>query len=81
MPFLRFTRASGGSLSPSRLWVDEREDDKEETVKNRIQVYFQKTMPLIEYYKTAGLLVEVDGEQSIEKVHEDLYKSITQTLA
>ena len=59
----------------------QREDDKEETVKNRIQVYFQKTMPLIEYYKKAGLLVEVDGEQSIEKVHEDLYKSITQTLA
>lgn len=57
----------------------QREDDKEETVKNRIQVYFKNTMPLIDHYKEAGLLVEVDGEQTIEKVHEDLYKSISST--
>ncbi len=55
----------------------QREDDKEETVKNRIQVYFENTMPLIEYYTKSGLLVEVDGEQTIEQVHEDLYKSIS----
>jgi adenylate kinase len=55
----------------------QRDDDKEETVKNRIKVYFENTMPLIDYYKEAGLLVEVDGEQTIEQVHEDLYKSIS----
>lgn len=57
----------------------QREDDKEDTVKNRIQVYFENTMPLIDYYRGAGLLVEVDGEQTIEKVHEELYKSISIT--
>jgi adenylate kinase len=41
-------------------------------VKNRIQVYFKQTMPLIEYYREAGVLVEVDGQQSIEKVGADL---------
>lgn len=50
----------------------QRDDDKEETVKNRIQVYFKQTMPLIEYYRNAGVLVEVDGKQSIEKVGSDL---------
>jgi adenylate kinase len=50
----------------------QRDDDKEETVKNRIQVYFKQTMPLIDYYRAAGVLVEVDGKQSIEKVGLDL---------
>jgi adenylate kinase len=50
----------------------QREDDKPETVKNRIQVYFQQTMPLIEYYKNDGSLLEVDGAQPIDAVAEDL---------
>lgn len=50
----------------------QRDDDKEDTVKNRIQVYFQQTRPLIDYYRQARVLVEVDGRQSIEKVSEDL---------
>jgi len=50
----------------------QRDDDKPETVKNRIRVYFQQTMPLIEYYQRAGLLLEVDGSKAIEKVTVDL---------
>jgi len=50
----------------------QREDDKAETVINRIQVYFQQTMPLIEYYQKAGLLLEVDGMQSIQQVTAEL---------
>jgi adenylate kinase len=50
----------------------QRDDDKEATVKNRIQVYFKQTMPLIEYYRKSGVLVEVDGKQSIDKVSIDL---------
>jgi adenylate kinase len=54
----------------------QRDDDKEDTVKNRIQVYFKQTMPLIEYYRKAGVLVEVDGKQSIEKVGADLLERL-----
>jgi adenylate kinase len=50
----------------------QREDDKVETVKNRIKVYFAQTMPLIAYYKEAGLLIEVDGNQSIKDVSEGM---------
>ncbi len=39
----------------------QREDDKAETVSRRIRVYFEQTMPLIDYYRRKGLLVEVDG--------------------
>ena len=50
----------------------QRDDDKAETVKNRIQVYFKQTMPLIEYYHKAGALVEIDGDQLIEKVSQEI---------
>jgi len=58
----------------------QREDDKAETVINRIQVYFQQTMPLIEYYKKAGLLLEVDGTQSIQQVTAELMAALSTVL-
>ncbi len=54
----------------------QREDDKPETVKNRIKVYLQQTTPLIDYYKEQGLLVEIDGTKSIEEVGIDLLAAI-----
>ncbi len=54
----------------------QRDDDKEETIKNRIQVYFKQTMPLIEYYRKAGVLIEVDGQKSIEEVGAELLSKI-----
>lgn len=66
---------------PGRCDVDgsslyQREDDKPETVKNRIKVYLQQTTPLIDYYRKQGLLVEVDGTKSIEEVGQDLLAAI-----
>jgi adenylate kinase len=62
---------------PGRCDIDgselyQREDDKAETVINRIRVYFKQTMPLIEYYRQQGVLVEVDGNQPIERVSADI---------
>ena len=67
---------------PKVKWIDDidgselyqREDDKPETVAHRIEVYYLQTSPLIEFYRKAGTLVEIDGTQSIEKVTEDLLK-------
>ena len=50
----------------------QRDDDKAETVMRRIRVYLEQTMPLIQYYQQGGVLLEVDGTQSIEKVSADL---------
>jgi adenylate kinase len=69
---------------PKVKWVDDidgtplyqREDDKPETVQRRIDVYYEQTAPLIDYYRQAGLLVEIDGTQEIEKVTEDILKAI-----
>ena len=54
----------------------QREDDKAETVKRRIGVYLEQTMPLIEYYRKAGTLIEVDGTQPIEKVSSALLSAL-----
>lgn len=54
----------------------QRDDDKAETVKNRIQVYFKQTSPLISYYQEHGKLVEIDGTQSIDQVTEDLLSAL-----
>lgn len=50
----------------------QREDDKVETVTNRIRVYHKQTQPLIDYYHKKGILVEIDGTQTIEKVTADI---------
>lgn len=54
----------------------QREDDKPETVKRRIQVYLEQTAPLIAYYRERGKLVEIDGTQPIEKVTQDLLAAL-----
>ncbi len=61
-------------LDGSELY--QRDDDKAETVKNRIKVYEEQTSPLISYYRNNGLLVEVDGTKPIEKVTEELLTAI-----
>jgi adenylate kinase len=61
-------------LDGSELY--QRDDDKVETVKNRIQVYRKQTAPLIEYYREAGKLIEIDGAQPIEEVTAALLKAL-----
>ncbi|UCG26503.1 MAG: adenylate kinase [Chloroflexota bacterium] len=54
----------------------QREDDTEETQKRRIDVYFEMTAPLLNYYRERGLLAEVNGEQSIDEVQQALASTI-----
>ncbi len=51
----------GGSLY-------QRDDDKAEVVARRIEVYNQETQPILDYYREAGILSDVDGEQPVESV-------------
>ena len=55
----------------------QRDDDKEETVKNRISVYNQQTKPLIDYYDKQGKLVTVDGSAEINKLSEIILKELS----
>lgn len=50
----------------------QRADDTPETHRRRIEVYLDQTAPLIEFYRTRRLLVEIDGEQDIRAVYAQL---------
>jgi len=54
----------------------QREDDNPETVRHRLYTYYKETSPLIGYYFAKGLLTRLDGEQSVQDVHEDLLEAI-----
>ncbi len=49
----------------------QRADDSPDTVRKRLEVYFAETASLIDYYREAGKLTEVDGMQGIEQVGEE----------
>lgn len=49
----------------------QRPDDTSETVKHRLKVFFDQTAPLVEYYRSQGVLDEVDGGQEVDAVTGD----------
>ncbi len=52
-----------------------REDDRPEAVVHRLQVYEAQTLPVVGYYRDVGLLVEVDGEGTLQKVRARLVEA------
>lgn len=50
----------------------QREDDKPETVRKRLEVNVEQSQPLLNYYTQKGCLVTIDGDQEIDKVYEDI---------
>lgn len=51
-----------------------RDDDKPETVKNRLSVYHEQTQPLIDYYTNKGIIAEVDGTADMKDVFDAIVK-------
>ncbi len=56
--------------------VIQREDDREETIKNRLRTYHMQTEPLISYYKGKGILSEVHGNHRIEDTTAEVNKEL-----
>jgi adenylate kinase len=60
-----------------RAGIEGRSDDTPDKIKHRLDVYHEQTEPLIEYYRTRGLLVPIDAEQSVD----DVFAEVQQVLA
>ena len=56
--------------------VYQRDDDKEATVRNRLDIYKQKTQPLIDYYQNSGMLMEIPGTGDPQQVFESLKRTL-----
>ncbi len=54
----------------------QREDDKPEVVKKRLEVYQQITQPLVDHIRQQKILMEVDGERPIEEIHQDVMERL-----
>ena len=54
----------------------QRDDDKPETIKNRLDVYEKSTSPLVEYYRGQGLLKAVDGAHAIDEVYASVKEAL-----
>ena len=56
----------------------QREDDNEESIIKRIEVYKEQTEPMIEFYESSGLLQTINGEGSVEDVYSQLKRLVKQ---
>ena len=54
----------------------QRKDDEPEAIKKRMIAYDKDTKPLLEYYRSRELLVEIDASQSPDAVYEELLKAM-----
>jgi adenylate kinase len=59
-----------------RAEIDGRPDDNEETIRVRLQVYAEQTEPLLDLYRSRGMLIEVDGLGPIDEVSERVFAAL-----
>src|SRR5262249_2768609 len=58
--------------------LEQRPDDREETVRERLRIYHQCTMQILPYYREQGLLREVPGTGAIEEIHSNIVQQLRQ---
>ncbi len=59
-----------------RAEIEGRSDDNEETIRNRMRVYNDSTAPLLDHYSEQGLVLDIDGEGSIEEISERIHEAL-----
>jgi adenylate kinase len=59
----------------------QRDDDREETVTNRLKVYEDQTAPLVSYYRERGLLREIDGVGEVEAIGKRVVRALGELAA
>lgn len=56
--------------------IYQREDDKPAAITKRLAAYNKRTMPVVRFFQAKGLLIKIDGEQPVPKVHQDMVQSL-----
>lgn len=55
---------------------DEREDETLLALRKRIELFHQVTVPVLEYYRQKGILIEINGEKDIQEIHTEILSHI-----
>ena len=77
LPRLRLHRTAADEVCPKCAGeMYQRDDDKPETIANRLDVYEKNTSPLVEYYRGQGRLDVVNGVGTIAEVHERVKEAL-----
>ena len=76
VPFIDVNTDSVVQRLLKRAELEGRADDNEETIRTRLSVFREQTSPLLNHYRARNILVEINGEQSIEEVQADLQSAI-----
>ena len=63
-----------GTCKKCGTHVIQRDDDKESTIRNRLEVYESQTRPLKDFYQEKGMLKAIDGDQSVDGVFDAIVK-------
>ena len=59
-----------------QLMLVQREDETLSAIETRLQIYEQNTVPMIDYYRQKGKVIEINGEQPVEKVFQDILSEL-----
>lgn len=59
-----------------RLRLRARADDTDNAIQNRLDFYTDNVLPVVQHYEKMGKLIRINGEQSVEKIHEDIKKEL-----
>ncbi|TMD28482.1 MAG: hypothetical protein E6I92_03205, partial [Chloroflexi bacterium] len=54
----------------------QREDDKPEAVRPRIEIYLEKTVPVLDHYRASGLVSEIDGRGTIDEISRQVLAAV-----
>ena len=72
-------RQTSNPRSPNGSRLIQRDDDKPDVIRNRLEVYHKQTEPLVDYYDQKGLMRRIDGTRSPDEVHDHI-RAVIATL-
>jgi adenylate kinase len=81
VPFLKVTKSELVARLLGRAHKEGRVDDSEEVISRRLEVYDSETRPVVEFYRSRGVLTEIEGEGSPEDVYTRLRSAVGKKVA
>lgn len=80
VPYIQVPREELVARLLNRAQKEGRTDDNEETIRNRMRVYEEQTAPLLDYFRQRKLLVNINGDQSIDAVFAELLAKVNAAM-